>query len=148
MMSNRLIIISNRLPFKIHEKKGMLEFTNSSGGLVSSIRSYVQRTDERKNDLKPAPVWIGTSDIPEKKLQVHLADSGLRYDGFDLIPVFIPSGINDKFYNGFCNDTIWPLFHYFPSYAKFEDDHYTTYVKANELFCSKILEIYRPGDTL
>jgi len=148
-MDNRLIIVSNRLPFRITEKKEKLEFSPSSGGLVSSIKSYIQKANQsnefNKNNY---PVWVGTSDITEKKFKEGLYPINLFHDDFELAPVFIPASINDKFYNGFCNDMIWPLFHYFSTYAKFSGDNFEAYIKANTIFCEKILEIYKPNDII
>jgi len=149
MIKNRLILVSNRLPFRITERRGEMEFSPSSGGLVSSIKSYIQKTNESLDFNKDnCPVWIGTSDITEKKFKPHLQSGSVFHDKFELAPVFIPASTKDKFYNGFCNDTIWPLFHYFPSYAKFSEDYYEEYVKANMLFCDKILEMYKSGDII
>ncbi|MCG6194527.1 bifunctional alpha,alpha-trehalose-phosphate synthase (UDP-forming)/trehalose-phosphatase [Leptospira sp. FAT2] len=41
-----------------------------------------------------------------------------------------------------------PLFHYFPSYAIYEEEHWKTYKDVNEKFSNAIGEIYRPGDTI
>lgn len=148
-MNNRLILVSNRLPFRITEKKGEIQFSPSSGGLVSSIKSYIQKTNESIGFSKENfPVWIGTSDIAEKKFKVGIQSGSVFHEDFELAPVFIPTSTNDKFYNGFCNDMVWPLFHYFPSYAKFTDDYYEAYVEANTIFCEKILEIYKPNDII
>lgn len=54
----------------------------------------------------------------------------------------------EKFYHGFCNRTIWPLFHYFPSLAVYDEDYWTTYVQVNEEFCNEILKIIEPGDVV
>lgn len=148
MTNQRLLIVSNRLPFKIIDKKGELSFSASSGGLVSSIKSYIQKNSIPLSKNGKCPIWIGTSDISEKKLNPHLVKEKLFYDGFELAPLFLPPIMNDKFYNGFCNGTIWPLFHYFPSYAKFSDDTYESYIQANIIFCEKILETYRNGDII
>ena len=149
MINRRLILVSNRLPFRITEKKGEIEFLPSSGGLVSSIKSYIQKTNGLPEFNKDnCPVWIGTSDISEIKFKERLQSGIIFHDNFELAPVFIPTSTKDKFYNGFCNDTIWPLFHYFPSYAKFSDDYYEAYLKANMLFCEKVLEIYQPNDII
>jgi trehalose 6-phosphate synthase/phosphatase len=149
MSARRLILVSNRLPFRVAEKKGRIEFSPSSGGLVSSIKSYIQKTNTLNEFKKEnCPLWIGTSDISEKKFQDHLHAGSVFHDDFELAPVFIPANVKDKFYNGFCNDTIWPLFHYFPSYAKFPDDYFENYMKANEVFCEKVIEMYKPNDII
>lgn len=149
MINNRLILVSNRLPFRITEKKGEFEFLPSSGGLVSSIKSYIQKTNSSaKLNTDKCPLWIGTSDISEKKFKDRLQSGSIFHDDFELAPVFIPPSINDKFYNGFCNDIIWPLFHYFPSYAKISDEGFDEYLKANIIFCEKIVEMYKPNDII
>lgn len=148
-MNSRLIIVSNRLPFKLVEKKGLIDFLPSSGGLVSSIRSYIQKANSGKmQEVKSFPLWIGASDISGKKSGKHAALETYKKDEFILAPVFIPSATKDKFYNGFCNDTIWPLFHYFPSYAKFKDEFYESYLTVNNLFCEKLVSVYKQGDII
>lgn len=149
MDKNRLILVSNRLPFRIIEKKGKMEFMPSSGGLVSSITSYVHKKNIKNDfDIENCPVWVGTSDIGQKEFAEHFHAEEIFHEGYTLAPVYIPASVQDKFYNGFCNDTIWPLFHYFPSYAKFSDDYYDRYMEANRIFCEKIVKLYKPGNII
>jgi trehalose 6-phosphate synthase/phosphatase len=54
----------------------------------------------------------------------------------------------EKYYEGYANRTIWPIFHSFSSYAKYSATEWDAYKKANALFGQKILEVYRPGDIL
>lgn len=46
----------------------------------------------------------------------------------------------DSYYNGFCNGTLWPLFHSMPGRATFRTKHYRTYVAANKTFALHTLE--------
>lgn len=142
----RLLIISNRLPVQFAQKDGVFQLQQSAGGLVSSMKSYLQK--QEKIPGAPLPLWIGTLDITEKKYNKLKLSEQLVNEEFGLCPVFLPATMQDKFYNGFCNDTIWPLFHYFPSYARFRDDYYEQYVQANQRFCEKIVAVYEPGDTI
>ncbi|MBI4614127.1 MAG: bifunctional alpha,alpha-trehalose-phosphate synthase (UDP-forming)/trehalose-phosphatase, partial [Planctomycetes bacterium] len=64
------------------------------------------------------------------------------------IPVFVPDPLMDRFYNGFCNGTIWPLFHYFSENARYEGDCWESYVRVNETFRDAVLATARPGDVL
>src|SRR5690606_18803079 len=52
------------------------------------------------------------------------------------------------YYEGFSNETLWPVFHYFPSYAHYEQDYWDCYQSVNEKFKESILKILEPGDTL
>src|SRR5438067_12995905 len=54
----------------------------------------------------------------------------------------------DQFYHRFCNSTIWPLFHYFPTLARFDEQDWAQYVKVNEVFRDSILKVVKPGDTV
>lgn len=147
MNENRILIVSNRLPFQITEKNGRVILTQSTGGLVSSMVSYFQQMHGAiSSDDKSQ--WIGVSDFPEARFADLQKEKKMATENFELNPVYIPPAINDGFYNGFCNNTIWPLFHYFPSYTKFSSDHYEKYVAANKLFCDKVVQTYRPGDLI
>jgi trehalose 6-phosphate synthase/phosphatase len=148
MSSQRLIIVANRLPYQYKERAGTLSRQLSSGGLVSSMVSYLQCSGMHASKQSTKALWIGTADIPEKKFnsfQTHQTGSD---NSFDVHPVFLPEALKNKFYQGFSNDCIWPLFHYFPSYAQFMPDYYDAYVKANEFFLNKIVEVYQPGDVI
>lgn len=148
-MKERLLIVSNRLPVQLSEKNGKMSIVPSAGGLVSSIKSYLQRKNEESAAAEDqVPVWIGTLEVTEKKYKTMHLSGMLVDDDFAMSPVFLSSTTLDKFYNGFCNDTIWPLFHYFPSYARFKDDYFEHYLLANQRFCEKVLATYRPGDII
>jgi trehalose 6-phosphate synthase/phosphatase len=54
----------------------------------------------------------------------------------------------DNVYLGFCNKTIWPLFHYFPSYAVFDREFWNEYKRVNEIFRDELVEIIRPDDII
>lgn len=147
MNPKRLIIVSNRLPYRISEKKGQLNITASSGGLVSSIHSYIKKTRTGKKEQTPV-LWVGTADINEKKFKEYAGYQTIVHDDIDIHPVFLPALVADKHYNGFCNNSIWPLFHYFPSYSNFNEEYFEHFKTANHLFAEKLAELYQPGDLI
>lgn len=63
-------------------------------------------------------------------------------------PCFPYKKLIEDFYEGFSNDTIWPIFHYFLQYANFDHNLYQAYVEANKLFCDAIVEVAEDGDTI
>lgn len=144
MNEQRIIIVANRLPVQLKEKNGAMSLIQSSGGLVSSMLSYLTHSGAGRYSGKA--LWVGASDISEKKFNSLEKEMPEEHSSFDLHPVFLPEAVKGKFYHGFCNDCIWPLFHYFPSYAKFNADFYAAYKSANACFMEKVLEVYRPGD--
>ncbi len=142
----RLLIVSNRLPVTVVKHREQLHFKESVGGLVSGLSAYL---DSLKGPYfkKTDYLWIGWPgiDIEEKK-EVNLKRSLLK--NHNAFPVFVSERSMDKFYLGFCNKTIWPLFHYFPSYMVWENDYWEHYKMVNEIFLNSILEIYKKGDII
>jgi trehalose 6-phosphate synthase/phosphatase len=60
--------------------------------------------------------------------------------------VFLTGEEIDNFYNGFCNDTLWPLFHYFPSFVSFKAQAWQAYKQVNEIYFKELEKILKPGD--
>jgi len=133
----RIIVVAYRLPFKLLRKKEEFYPIQNSGGLVSAILSLSEKMNSDNNSSSKI-LWAGTGDAQLAKINVH--------PGIELIPVEIPRKINDKYYGGFCNDTIWPLFHYFPTNTVYDTSYYNAYVTANNLFFQKLQKIIQPGD--
>lgn len=141
----RLVVVSNRLPFQLQEKKKSVFMKESDGGLVSALKSYFEN-EENKNSFSSV-VWIGSADFPEHRWQKYLENP--RSSGsFEVDPIFVEARMYNKYYNGFCNATIWPLFHYFPSLVEFDEDTFHSYEEVNQLFAEKILSVLRPDDIL
>jgi trehalose 6-phosphate synthase/phosphatase len=140
----RLLIVSNRLPFTISEKSGKPEIQESSGGLVSALGSYLA---SRKEDRNFECVWVGW---PGAYLQGQRRTefTALARTQFSAHPVWMFSEESDLFYHGFCNRTIWPLFHYLPSLVHYEENFWDAYKRMNQLFRDSILDILKPGDTV
>lgn len=134
---NRIIIAAYRLPFRLVRKKEEYYTVQNSGGLVSAILSLSDKMNKNNNSSVKI-LWAGTGDSQLEKEDV--------YPGVRLIPVAIPRKVNDKYYGGFCNDTIWPLFHYFPSRTVYDPAYFDAYVTANKLFFDKLKDIIQPGD--
>ncbi|MDV3310650.1 MAG: bifunctional alpha,alpha-trehalose-phosphate synthase (UDP-forming)/trehalose-phosphatase [Cyclobacteriaceae bacterium] len=141
----RLILVSNRLPYQLQEKKDKVTIKQSDGGLVTALKSYFE--DETRGKAFSHKVWVGSADFPETRWQKFKKQSnGASY--FHVEPIFIEPRTYNKYYNGFCNATLWPLFHYFTSYVIYDEDAFAKYVEVNKLFADKLLSILRPGDVL
>ncbi len=143
---SRLIIISNRLPFTIEKVDDGIVVRQSSGGLVSAIKSYFEKknTDSQVYSQK---IWVGSLDATEEDWQEAQQEGAVNTD-FEIVPVFPKKEVYDDYYNGFSNSTLWPLFHYFPSIVENKKEYFIAYKKINQLFASKILEIIEPGDVI
>ncbi|MEO7425934.1 MAG: bifunctional alpha,alpha-trehalose-phosphate synthase (UDP-forming)/trehalose-phosphatase [Fibrobacteria bacterium] len=141
---SKLIVVSNRLPFTVSESEEEFSFTQSSGGLVSGLNGYVK---ERRERSELDCVWVGW---PGSEVSAHLHGQ-LKSTALKLHsahPVMLTAAQVEPYYHGFSNKTIWPLFHYLPSYAVYDESHWEAYQKANAVFRDSILEILAPGDTV
>ena len=140
----RLIIISNRLPFSLDREGDKVSLRQSSGGLVSAIKSYFENTSAQRGDLT-GKMWIGVADFPQDDWDQVAASHAAEQD-FDIVPIFTDKDLYDKYYNGFSNSVLWPLFHYFSSLADYDQSYFDAYVQVNQLFAEKIVPILEPGD--
>ncbi len=134
----RLVIVSNRLPFSVVEKDGGLELQRTAGGLASGLSAYIDSIKDKSY------IWIGWPGNTIKSRNEKEVEKMLNE--YNAYPVFISESSVNKFYNGFCNKVIWPLFHYFPSYVVYDSDYWLHYKKVNEIFCERIMEFIKPGD--
>jgi trehalose 6-phosphate synthase/phosphatase len=140
---NRLVIAAYRLPFKFTKLKSEYKAIQNSGGLVSAILSLSENLKKNNNSgVDTKIVWSGVAD----NLPDNFSSSKFENEHFDIVPVDIPPKLNDAFYGGFCNDLIWPLFHYFPSYSVFNNEYFKAYEEANTKFCDEIIKIIKPDD--
>jgi trehalose 6-phosphate synthase/phosphatase len=140
----RLIIISNRLPFSIDKSGAELVVRQSSGGLVSALKSYFESQSATEYSDK---IWVGSVDTTEEEWRKAAAE-GLIPSDFAIEPVFPEEKMYNDYYNGFSNSTLWPLFHYFPSIVEYRKEYFDAYTRINQLFAEKIAAIYQPGDVV
>lgn len=69
----RLLVVSNRLPFTVIEKRGRLELTESAGGLVSGLSAYLDSL--RGSSFASEYIWVawpGSSISDENKEKLKL----------------------------------------------------------------------------
>ena len=136
----RLIIVSNRLPLTVSKRKGELVFTRSAGGLATGLGSIYRDFES---------IWVGWPGISKDELspsEEQEISAKLKEEGF--YPVFLTHDDVGLYYYGFCNKTIWPLFHYFYLYMEYDDASYEAYRRINQKFCEKVLEIAEDEDLI
>jgi trehalose 6-phosphate synthase/phosphatase len=141
----RLIIISNRLPFSIDHEGDQLSLRQSSGGLVSAIKSYFE-SDSSTNRGFTEKLWVGVADFPQNEWTI--VNEKLEGRDFQIIPLFLNKLVYKDYYNGFSNSVLWPLFHYFPNLVEYQAHYYDAYVRVNRAFADKLIPLLRPDDTV
>lgn len=141
----RLIIISNRLPFSLDTTGGKPTIRQSSGGLVSALKSYFESSRNSANKFKKK-LWIGTCDFSQSDWTNH--KDTFKGEDFEIEPIFIEQETYNNYYNGFSNSTLWPLFHYFPSLTEYKREFFEAYVEVNRIFSQKVASLLEPGDVV
>ncbi len=138
---DRLLIVSNRLPVIIEKRKGNLNFRPSIGGLSTGLGSFYKSYNS---------LWIGWQGLSSEKVNMKerkTIKTKLMTD-FASYPVFLSQKDIEKYYRGFCNRTLWPLFHCFTQYVVYDKNLWETYKSANRCFRDSILKIAKPNDVI
>ncbi|KAM6552290.1 hypothetical protein CsatB_002098 [Cannabis sativa] len=141
----RLLVVANRLPvsaIRKGEEQWLLEI--SVGGLVSALLG-VKEFDAR---------WIGWAgvNVPDETGQIALTKALAEKR---CIPVFLDEEIVHQYYNGYCNNILWPLFHYLGlpqedrlATTRSFQSQFDAYKKANQMFADVVNEHYEEGDVV
>jgi trehalose 6-phosphate synthase/phosphatase len=136
---SRLLIVANRLPITVSVTNGSVEVARSMGGLATGL----MRPHEQSDGL-----WIGWSGAPEglaPEQQVRLEE---ELAAMRLVNVPLTEQQVSRFYEGFSNSVLWPLFHYLLDQIPLHVSDWDGYVEANEAFAEVVASHYRPGDLI
>ena len=141
---SRLIIISNRLPYSLEKEGDKVGLRQSSGGLVSAIKSYIEQGQEGCEFSEK--IWAGVADFsPQEWEEIRKNEDA---QDFSILPLFTDEQLYSDYYNGFSNSVLWPLFHYFPSLAVYKREYFDAYVKVNRQFADALIPMLQPGDVI
>jgi len=135
----KTIIVSNRLPVKLAMADGKYQLSPSEGGLATGLGSIYKQGEN---------IWIGwpgtevTDKHDQKNITAELKD-------LSLLPVFLSQQEINEYYEGFSNEVLWPLFHYYAStYSPQKQSNWDFYKQVNQKFSEAVLKIAEPGDTI
>jgi trehalose 6-phosphate synthase/phosphatase len=136
---NRLLIVSNRLPVTVKDDKDQLRVVPSAGGLATGLSGPHKSS---------GGMWIGgpgdvskLDDARRQELDTHLQE--LR-----AVPVYLSTEEVTRFYDGFSNGVLWPLFHYLLDTIPIDSRDWEAYRAVNEKFADAVAAQYQPGDLI
>jgi len=113
-------VVSNRLPVdRVTAHDGTPSWKPSPGGLVTALEPVMRSNDG---------VWVGwtgTADDPQGPFEA---------DGMRLHPVPLSADEIELYYEGFSNDTIWPLYHDVIAQPAYSRTTWESYVEVNRRF--------------
>ncbi|UJR80835.1 trehalose-phosphatase [Sandaracinus amylolyticus] len=131
-----LLVLSNRLPDAPSAAAGESERARNVGGLVSGLAPALAAR---------GGVWLGWSGGRRPgalELAVDETSSPVRAS-FDFHPEW-----HARFYNGFANRSLWPIFHGFPGRARYDESEWRAYVEVNDVFGEMATRLVSPGGTV
>ena len=132
-----MILVSNRLPVTVSHRKGQLAFERSAGGLAVGLQAFYREQKAR---------WVGwPGDIPDADRRRVARRLAAEYGCY---PVFLPRERARRYYAGFSNRTLWPLFHSFPMYARYDEADWDAYRRVNEQFADRVAALMEPDETV
>jgi trehalose 6-phosphate synthase len=123
----RLVIVSNRVPIPKSR-------TPAAGGLAVALADCLQ----------PGSLWFGWSGrtvAESTKVPARLDARGIHYLTIDL-----SAEDHRRFYAGFANAVLWPLFHFQPARMRFRREDYGSYRAVNEAMAATLRPLLEADD--
>ena len=139
LRQDRLIVVSNRLPFAFRrDDAGRWQAEPGGGGLVTALLPVLRHR---------GGTWIGWPGAADYSpdLNEELATVG-EDAGYTLKGVFLTAEEVRNFYEGFSNEIIWPLFHDMQMLCNFHPLYWRTYCEVNRKYAQLVHDSSGPGD--
>ena len=128
-VATRTVIVSNRVPSP--SEKGA-----TAGGLAVALADAAT----------PGSIWFGWSG---KRAEETSTTANLNtVDGVTYATVDIAERDYQKFYVGFANGALWPLFHFRTGLLRFNRPEYEAYRLVNRAFAEALLPLLKPDDLI
>jgi len=126
------VVVSNRLPVDRTDDPEE-PWRRSPGGLVTALAPFMRRTDG---------AWVGWPG------QAGVELDPFETDGMQLVPVTLSAEDVELYYEGFSNDTIWPLYHDVISPPRYRREWWQAYVRVNRRFAEAAAAAAADGATV
>jgi trehalose 6-phosphate synthase/phosphatase len=135
----RLVTVSNRLPVSAQLSDGAVLLTPASGGLATGLGPWHEASEG---------LWIGWPGDASRWSALQRADLDRQLAERRIVPVHLSRDAIDRFYHGFANRVVWPLFHYLIDRVPVDATGWDAYREANEAFAEAVIREHRAGDTI
>lgn len=126
-MAGRLVVVANRLPVK----RTPTGWVTSSGGLVTALVPVLR---------DHAGIWIGWSGVADRPPDEFDAE------GVQCLAVPLTRDEVDNYYLGFCNESIWPLYHDAIRTPRYRRGWWTSFTEVNQRYARAALEVASDRD--
>jgi trehalose 6-phosphate synthase len=131
------VVVANRLPVdRVTEDDGSTSWRTSPGGLVTAMDSVMRGR---------GGAWIGWSGDPGDAPEPFRTEQD---EALELFPVGLSQEEVRDYYEGFSNDTLWPIYHDVIVPPSFHRRWWATYRKVNARFAESAAEVAAEGATV
>lgn len=113
----RVVVVANRLPVSWDDEAEAWQ--TSPGGLVAALTPILEQT---------RGTWVGWSGVPDREF------ASFDHGGISQLPVDLTRAQYEDFYVGFCNGTLWPLYHDSVRAPQFHRHWWKPYKEVNQRF--------------
>ncbi len=124
------VVVANRLPVDRVEAPGGGSWRRSPGGLVTALEPVMAANDG---------AWVGWPGVADKVFDAF------DNDGSWLVPVELSTDEVETYYEGFSNDTLWPLYHDVIAQPSYHREWWDAYVAVNRRFADAAAEVADEG---
>ncbi|MBM7505133.1 trehalose 6-phosphate synthase/phosphatase [Agromyces aurantiacus] len=115
-----MVVVSNRLPVDyVGGEGGDTRWKGSPGGLVTALEPVMRAADG---------AWVGWAGVADREF------APFEHDGITIVPVPLSADEVEEYYEGFSNDTLWPLYHDVIAPPRFHREWWEAYVRVNRRF--------------
>jgi len=133
-MAAEFVVVANRLPVdRVVGPDGEDTWRTSPGGLVAALEPVMHGVDG---------AWVGWAGQPDIELAPFTAND------IRLVPVTLSEQEVTEYYEGFSNDTIWPLYHDVIAPPQYHREWWDAYRTVNKRFATAAAEAVAPGGTV
>jgi trehalose 6-phosphate synthase len=131
MLSNSLVVVSNRLPIdETVAPDGATGWRRSNGGLVRALHPIVRAEDA---------TWVGWAGV------VGSAPATPDLDGLKFRAVPLSVEDHEEYYEGFANSTLWPLYHDAVEPSEYHRRWWEAYQRVNRRFAEASARVAKPN---
>ena len=128
------VVVANRLPVDLERgPDGEDNWKRSPGGLVTALEPMLRSRQG---------AWVGWPGLADADAEPF------EDDGLQLHPVTLSADDVENYYEGFSNDTLWPLYHDVVATPSYHRHWWRAYVTVNERFAEAAAEVAAQGATV
>jgi trehalose 6-phosphate synthase/phosphatase len=136
----RLFIASHRIPVAIDKQGDEFIITPAGKSTIYDLPDFAEYFESK---------WIGLTEIDDHMFSdQEKKQLSLRLEEYRAIPLFPDPELYHASMHGFAKNTLWPIFHYFPQNATYNDTYWEGYVRVNQMYSDLLCEYIEDGDTV